>query len=59
VVVDTHGIAEQGHHDELVELDGMYKRLHQAQFGWQPLAEDLDADPLASEARARTIAVAD
>jgi ATP-binding cassette subfamily B protein len=35
VVVDTTGVAEQGRHDELVELDGIYSRLHQAQFSVQ------------------------
>lgn len=33
VVVTKEGIAEQGHHKELLESGGMYQRLHQAQFG--------------------------
>jgi ATP-binding cassette subfamily B protein len=33
VVVDESGVAEQGRHDELVQLDGIYSRLHEAQFG--------------------------
>jgi ATP-binding cassette subfamily B protein len=33
VVVDETGVAEQGRHAELVELDGIYSRLHEAQFG--------------------------
>jgi ATP-binding cassette subfamily B protein len=33
VVVDETGVAEQGRHDELVELAGIYSRLHEAQFG--------------------------
>ncbi len=33
VVVDETGVAEQGRHDELVLLEGIYSRLHEAQFG--------------------------
>ncbi len=33
VVVDETGVAEQGRHDELVELAGIYSRLHEARFG--------------------------
>jgi ATP-binding cassette subfamily B protein len=33
VVVAEHGIAEQGKHDELMQMRGSYSRLHQAQFG--------------------------
>ncbi len=33
VVVTKEGIAEQGHHKELLASGGMYQRLHQAQFG--------------------------
>jgi ATP-binding cassette subfamily B protein len=33
VVVDESGIAEQGPHDELIASAGIYRRLHQAQFG--------------------------
>ena len=33
VVVNETGVAEQGRHDELVELAGIYSRLHEAQFG--------------------------
>jgi ATP-binding cassette subfamily B protein len=31
VVVDERGVAEQGRHDELIEADGIYRRLYQAQ----------------------------
>ncbi|MCT2535315.1 ABC transporter ATP-binding protein/permease [Aquibacillus koreensis] len=33
VVVTKDGIAEQGPHEELIAKNGIYKRLHQAQFG--------------------------
>jgi ATP-binding cassette subfamily B protein len=33
VVVTEHGIGEQGTHEALLARDGMYRRLHQAQFG--------------------------
>ncbi|MBD0396631.1 ABC transporter ATP-binding protein [Bacillus sp. 2211] len=33
VVVTKEGIAEQGHHKELLASGGIYQRLHQAQFG--------------------------
>jgi ATP-binding cassette subfamily B protein len=33
VVVDHHGIAEQGQHQELVAAGGLYRRLHEAQHG--------------------------
>lgn len=33
VVVDETGVAEQGRHDELVAAGGVYRRLHEAQFG--------------------------
>jgi ATP-binding cassette subfamily B protein len=32
VVVDESGVAEQGHHRELVRAGGIYQRLHDAQF---------------------------
>ncbi|MCR6098716.1 ABC transporter ATP-binding protein [Salipaludibacillus agaradhaerens] len=32
VVVTKEGIAEQGHHDELIGSNGVYSRLHYAQF---------------------------
>ncbi|MGB3306884.1 MAG: ABC transporter ATP-binding protein [Thermomicrobiales bacterium] len=32
VVVDETGIAEQGRHEELVAIDGIYRRLHDAQY---------------------------
>ena len=32
VVVDHHGLVEQGRHGELVARDGVYRRLHDAQF---------------------------
>jgi ATP-binding cassette subfamily B protein len=33
VVVDGAGVAEQGRHGELIAADGVYRRLHDAQFG--------------------------
>ncbi len=33
VVVDEHGVAEQGRHGELLVAGGAYRRLHDAQFG--------------------------
>ena len=33
VVVDENGVAEQGRHRELLASDGIYRRLHEAQFG--------------------------
>ncbi|OPA73894.1 multidrug ABC transporter ATP-binding protein [Paenibacillus selenitireducens] len=33
IVVTEQGIEEQGRHDELITLGGVYSRLHQAQFG--------------------------
>jgi ATP-binding cassette subfamily B protein len=33
VVVDENGVAEQGRHHELVAIEGVYRRLHEAQFG--------------------------
>lgn len=33
MVVTKDGIAEQGRHEELIEADGIYSRLHAAQFG--------------------------
>ena len=33
LVVDRGGIAEQGAHDELLGAGGLYRRLHEAQFG--------------------------
>ena len=33
VVVTTDGIAEEGQHDELIAVGGIYSRLHRAQFG--------------------------
>ena len=36
VVVDETGVAEQGQHHELVAAGGIYRRLHEAQFGGWP-----------------------
>ena len=33
VVVDESGVAEQGRHNDLVAADGIYRRLHDAQYG--------------------------
>lgn len=33
VVVDERGVAEQGRHADLLAADGVYRRLHEAQFG--------------------------
>ena len=33
VVVDDHGVLEQGRHSELLKAGGTYRRLHEAQFG--------------------------
>ncbi len=33
VVVDAHGVAEQGRHQDLIAAGGAYRRLHDAQFG--------------------------
>ncbi|MEA3321599.1 MAG: ABC transporter ATP-binding protein [Bacillota bacterium] len=33
MVVTKDGIAEQGRHEELIEAEGIYSRLHHAQFG--------------------------
>ena len=33
VVMTVDGIAEQGRHDELIAAGGLYRRLHEAQFG--------------------------
>ncbi len=33
VVVDENGVAEQGRHHELIAGKGIYRRLHEAQFG--------------------------
>ena len=33
VVVDEAGVAEEGHHAELIAAGGIYRRLHTAQFG--------------------------
>ena len=33
VVVDRLGVVEQGRHTELLEMDGMYRRLYEVQFG--------------------------
>jgi ATP-binding cassette subfamily B protein len=33
IVVDESGIAEEGGHDELIRAGGLYRRLHEAQYG--------------------------
>jgi ATP-binding cassette subfamily B protein len=37
VVVDETGVAEQGRHQDLVAAGGIYRRLHDAQFGALPV----------------------
>ena len=36
VVVDESGVAEQGKHTDLVASGGIYRRLHEAQYGTLP-----------------------
>ena len=57
VVVDAHGIVEQGHHDELVARGGVYNKLHEAQFGWRPVA-GAPTERTVSGTRVRTTAAA-
>ncbi|MCP4561605.1 MAG: ABC transporter ATP-binding protein [Bosea sp.] len=33
IVIDESGVAEQGRHQELVQRPGIYRRLHEAQYG--------------------------
>jgi ATP-binding cassette subfamily B protein len=33
IVVDESGVAEQGRHTDLVAAGGIYRRLHEAQYG--------------------------
>jgi ATP-binding cassette subfamily B protein len=33
IVIDESGVAEQGRHQELVQQPGIYRRLHEAQYG--------------------------
>jgi len=33
IVIDESGVAEQGRHQELVQRQGIYRRLHEAQYG--------------------------
>jgi ATP-binding cassette subfamily B protein len=39
VVVNEDGIAEQGTHEELIRLNGVYRELHDAQFGGAIVAD--------------------
>lgn len=39
VVVDAHGVAEQGRHAELMASQGAYRRLYDAQFGYLGAAD--------------------
>ena len=43
VVVAEDGIAEEGQHDELLALGGLYSRLHGAQFGIYENGQDLQS----------------
>jgi ATP-binding cassette subfamily B protein len=36
IVVSENAIAEEGRHEELLALGGIFARLHQAQFGILP-----------------------
>jgi ATP-binding cassette subfamily B protein len=36
VVVDETGVAEEGRHHDLIAVDGLYRRLHKAQFAAVP-----------------------
>jgi ABC-type multidrug transport system fused ATPase/permease subunit len=38
VVLDEKTIREMGSHDELIQLDGLYKRLYTAQRQFEPMA---------------------
>ena len=40
LVVTEQGLAEQGTHQELLDLGGLYSRMHQAQFGEFALASE-------------------
>ena len=33
IVIDESGVAAQGRHQELVQRPGIYRRLHEAQYG--------------------------
>ncbi|WP_270180896.1 ABC transporter ATP-binding protein [Alkalihalobacillus sp. CinArs1] len=41
MVVTKDGISEEGSHDELLRQDGLYKKLHQAQFGHPELLKEI------------------
>jgi len=40
MVVDGGRIVETGAHDELLRLDGLYKRLYDMQFAWEEERQD-------------------
>ncbi|MCC7362191.1 MAG: ABC transporter ATP-binding protein [Anaerolineales bacterium] len=51
LVVTEQGLAEQGTHQELLNLSGLYARMHQAQFGeWALAGETVSPLPANSEA---------
>lgn len=41
MVVTKDGISEEGSHEELLSQDGLYKKLHQAQFGRPDLLKEI------------------
>lgn len=42
VVVDETGVAEQGRHRDLIAADGIYRRLHEAQYRSNAYEEDVE-----------------
>lgn len=48
VVVDETGVAEQGRHHELIAVGGVYRRLHEAQYGAIVTVDPLHQLPLSA-----------
>ena len=42
IVIDETGVAEQGRHQELIQRPGIYRRLHEAQYGWHVRPAQMD-----------------